>query len=110
MDPLAVYLTMQEALAHMRAGNGPTIIEADTYRYFHQNGAFPGSAFGYRTKEEEARWRARDPIAQVVGHLLRRGILSQSAVDESFTRARDVMEKRARFCSSRALAARRDSD
>ena len=93
MDPLAVYLTMQEALAHMRAGNGPTIIEADTYRYFHQNGAFPGSAFGYRTKQEEARWRARDPIAQVVGHLLRRGILSQSAVDESFSRARDVMEE-----------------
>ena len=93
MDPLAVHLTMQEALAHMRAGNGPTIIEADTYRYFHQNGAFPGSAFGYRTKQEEARWRARDPIAQVAGHLLRRGILSQSAVDESFSRARDVMEE-----------------
>ena len=39
---------------HMRAGNGPTVVEADVYRYFHQNGAFPGSAFGYRTKEEEA--------------------------------------------------------
>ena len=32
----------------------PTLIEADVYRYFHQNGPFPGSAFGYRTKEEEA--------------------------------------------------------
>ena len=53
MNPLAVHLTMQEALAHMRAGRGPTVIEADVYRYFHQNGAFAGSAFGYRTKEEE---------------------------------------------------------
>ena len=35
-------------------GNGPTIVEADLYRYFHQNGPFPGSAFGYRSKEEEA--------------------------------------------------------
>ena len=47
----------------MRAGQGPTIIEADVYRYFHQNGPLPGSAFGYRTKEEEAEWRARDPLA-----------------------------------------------
>ena len=70
MDPLAVYLAMQEALAHMRAGNGPTVIEADVYRYFHQNGPFPGSAFGYRTKEEEQSWRARDPIDQLRAHLV----------------------------------------
>ena len=61
MDPLAVHLAMQEAVAHMRAGGGPTVVEADTYRYFHQNGAFPGSAFGYRTKEEEQEWRAARP-------------------------------------------------
>ena len=48
MDPLAVHLAMTEALDHMRAGNGPTIIEAEVYRFFHQNGPFPGSAFGYR--------------------------------------------------------------
>src|ERR1019366_1468006 len=91
MDPLAVYLAMQEALAHMRAGNGPTMIEPDTYRYFHQNGPFPGSAFGYRPKEEEKRWRQRDPIDQVAGHLVRRGILSQSAIDETVNRAKQVM-------------------
>ena len=49
----------------MRAGDGPTVVEADTYRYFHQNGPFPGSAFGYRNKEEEKAWRDRDPIKQV---------------------------------------------
>ncbi len=54
MDPLAVHLATREALRHMRAGLGPTLIEADVYRYFHQNGPFPGSAFRYRTKEEEA--------------------------------------------------------
>ena len=49
----------------MRAGRGPTIVEADVYRYFHQNGAFPGSAFGYRTKDEEeavARTRPDRPV------------------------------------------------
>ena len=65
MNPLAVYLAMQEAVAHMRAGNGPTVVEADVYRYFHQNGPFPGSAFGYRTKAEEKAWKQRDPILQV---------------------------------------------
>jgi 2-oxoisovalerate dehydrogenase E1 component len=91
MDPLAVHLAMAEAVAHMRAGNGPTMIEADTYRYFHQNGPFPGSAFGYRSKEEEAAWRARDPIAQVAGHLVRRGLLTQEEIDSSVVRAKQVM-------------------
>jgi 2-oxoisovalerate dehydrogenase E1 component len=53
MDPLAVHLAMNEALDHMRAGRGPTIVEADLYRFFHQNGPYPGSAFGYRDRTEE---------------------------------------------------------
>jgi 2-oxoisovalerate dehydrogenase E1 component len=92
MDPLAVYLAMGEAAAHMRAGRGPTIIEADTYRYFHQNGPFPGSAFRYRSKEEEADWRARDPIEQVAGHLVRRGILSAEAIEAATAAAKRAMD------------------
>jgi 2-oxoisovalerate dehydrogenase E1 component len=91
MDPLAVHLAMREAAAHMRAGNGPTLVEADTYRYFHQNGPFPGSAFRYRSKEEEARWRARDPIEQVAGHLIRRGILTAGSVEASTAAAKNAM-------------------
>ena len=91
MDPLAVHLAMQEALAHMRAGNGPTLIEADVYRYFHQNGPFPGSAFRYRSKEEEAEWRGRDPIDTSAGHLVRRGILTQDDVDSTIARAKALM-------------------
>ncbi len=74
MDTVAVYLAMQQACEHMRGGGGPTIIEADTYRFFHQNGPFPGSAFGYRSKDEETGWRDRDPIAKVEHHLSRRGL------------------------------------
>ena len=57
MDPLAVYLTMQQATEHLRQGKGAVVVEAEVYRYFHQNGPFPGSAFGYRSKEEEKQWR-----------------------------------------------------
>jgi 2-oxoisovalerate dehydrogenase E1 component len=91
MDPLAVYLATQEALQHMRAGNGPTLIEADVYRYFHQNGPFPGSAFRYRTKAEEAAWRARDPIEATARRLVRREILTQDDVDQAVARAKAMM-------------------
>lgn len=91
MDPLAVYLAMREAVASMRAGNGPTIVEADTYRYFHQNGGFPGSAFGYRTKDEERAWRARDPITTLSAQLVRRGLMDQAAIDDAVARAKKVM-------------------
>ncbi|MFI0420072.1 thiamine pyrophosphate-dependent enzyme [Spongiactinospora sp. 9N601] len=92
MDPLAVYLATGEAVAHMRAGSGPTVVEADVYRYFHQNGPFPGSAFGYRSKEEEKEWRKRDPLALVTSHLLRRGILTETEVTRSTERAKAEME------------------
>jgi 2-oxoisovalerate dehydrogenase E1 component len=91
MDPLAVHLTMQAALEHMRAGNGPTVIEADVYRYFHQNGPFPGSAFRYRTKEEEAEWRQRDPIDQLASHLVRRGILTADQIATAIVNAKQLM-------------------
>jgi 2-oxoisovalerate dehydrogenase E1 component len=91
MDPLAVHLAMQEALAVMRSGGGPTLIEADVYRYFHQNGPFPGSAFRYRSKEEEAQWRGRDPIERTAAHLVRRGILTQDDVEATVVRAKELM-------------------
>lgn len=91
MDPLAVHLAMREAVTYMRAGRGPTMIEADTYRYFHQNGGFPGSAYGYRAKDEEQRWRQRDPIVQVSDHLVRRGIMTRAQIDAAVERAGRVM-------------------
>ena len=82
MDPLAVHLAMTEAAERMRAGDGPTVIEAQVYRFYHQNGSYPGSAFGYRTKEEEAAWRARDPLELVATRMIERGLLTREEVDE----------------------------
>jgi 2-oxoisovalerate dehydrogenase E1 component len=93
MNPLAVYLAMTEALEHMRNGNGPTVIEADVYRYFHQNGPFPGSAFGYRGKDEESQWRRRDPIKQVAEHLVRREVMSEDEIAAARHRAKSVMSQ-----------------
>lgn len=92
MDPLAVHIAMQQALAHMRAGNGPTIIEAAVYRYFHQNGPFPGSAFGYRSKEEESEWRARDPIDHLARRMCARDLLTEANVDALRAHLQAVMQ------------------
>src|SRR5690606_28118550 len=80
MDPLAVHIAMSEALAHMRAGGGPTIIEADVYRFFHQNGPFPGSAFGYRSKDEEAQWRTRDPLLRIADEMVKRQLITAEEI------------------------------
>lgn len=80
MDPLAVHLAMREAEQVMRNGGGPVVIEAEVYRFFHQNGPYPGSAFGYRTKEEEAQWRERDPLLKMAQEMTKLGQLDEDAV------------------------------
>ena len=71
MDPVAAYLALREA----RACGGPVVVEAETYRHRHQAQGLPGSAFGYRTKEEEADWLSRDPLAAYPAALVRLGLL-----------------------------------
>jgi len=91
MDPLAVHLVMERALARLRAGEGPVVVEALVYRYFHQNGPYPGSAFGYRTKEEEAAWRAHDPLDRVAAEMTRLGLIDQAGVAAVRSQAVEAM-------------------
>jgi 2-oxoisovalerate dehydrogenase E1 component len=92
MDPLAVWHATIRALEHVRHGAGPAIIEAEVYRYFHQNGPLPGSAFGYRTKAEEAQWRARDPLARVGVAMTERGLITTAEVESLRSRSRALMQ------------------
>jgi len=62
-DVLAVYEVVSEAVRRARAGEGPTLVEAKTYRYL-DHAANMGRDLGYRTDDEVAQWRGtRDPIA-----------------------------------------------
>jgi 2-oxoisovalerate dehydrogenase E1 component len=92
MDPLAVHLAMERALSRLRAGEGPVVIEALVYRFFHQNGPFPGSAFGYRTKEEEAAWRARDPLERVAAEMTKLGLIDEAGIASVRSQAVDAMK------------------
>jgi len=91
MDPLAVHLVMEKAAARLRAGEGPVVVEALVYRFFHQNGPYPGSAFGYRTKEEEAEWRARDPLDRVAREMTRLGLIDEAGVAAVRAQALEAM-------------------
>lgn len=91
MDPLAVHLAMEEASERMRSGEGPTVIEAEVYRFFHQNGPYPGSAFGYRSKDEEASWRSRDPLDLVASKMIGRGLIDEAGVTSLRDRAQSAM-------------------
>jgi 2-oxoisovalerate dehydrogenase E1 component len=81
MDPLAVHCAMTDAVSHMREGKGPTVIEADVYRFYHQNGPLPGSAFGYRSRDEEGIWRERDPLDRIAREMIELGQASTAQVE-----------------------------
>ena len=91
MDPLAVLLTTEAAVSRIRSGAGPALIEAYLYRYFHQSGPLPGSAFGYRSKEEEAEWKKRDPLDRVADNMIRRKLITAEGVKELRTAAVQAM-------------------
>lgn len=93
MDPLAVKLAMDRAVAIMRGGAGPAVVEALTYRYYHQGGGLPGSAFGYRSKEEEAAWRARDPIDRVAKAMTQRGVIDEQGVADLSAQCHEAMRR-----------------
>jgi len=58
-DFLAVHETMTRAIERARGGDGPSLVEAHVYRFY---GHSKSDKCEYRTREEEAQWRARDPI------------------------------------------------
>ena len=62
MDAEAVLEATATAVAHARAGNGPSFLECETYRFVGHHTAERTMNLGYRTDEEIERWRERDPL------------------------------------------------
>lgn len=72
MDPVSVKLAVEHIVSDPK--NLPCFLEIETWRHYHHAGCIAGSAFGYRSKDEEAEWQARDPLAQFEERLRKRGI------------------------------------
>ena len=75
MDVVAVYEAAGEAIARARVGEGPTLLECKTYRYYDHVGV-RGMGLSYRTDEEVEEWKKKDPIDQFEATLAAQGILS----------------------------------
>jgi TPP-dependent pyruvate/acetoin dehydrogenase alpha subunit len=74
-DVLAVYQATQGALARARGGDGPTLIECKTYRW---HGHSEHDKAFYRSDEELAMWKSRDPITTFTTYLRTRHILDEA--------------------------------
>ena len=93
-DVFAVYEVAGEAVARARRGEGPSLIETRAFRYY---GHFQGDAMAYRTEDEVAGYRARDPIESFKRQVLARGLVSQAELAEIDTQAARVIEEAIRF-------------
>jgi pyruvate dehydrogenase E1 component alpha subunit len=98
-DVLAVYQATQGALARARAGDGPTLIECKTYRW---HGHSEHDKAFYRTDEELAMWKSRDPIPTFTTYLRTRNILDDAKATDVATRVTKAIDDAVEFAMQAA--------
>ena len=96
-DLLAVYRVAQEAIRRARSGEGPTLIECKTYRWYGHSEIDPAK---YRPKEEVEEWKKRDPLARMEKFLRDEKILTdekkakiEAAIKKEIDEAVEFAEK-----------------
>src|SRR6201988_1566316 len=98
-DVLAVYQTTQGALARARSGDGPTLIECKTYRW---HGHSEHDKAFYRTNEELAMWKSRDPIPSFTTYLQARNVLNAEKLKQIDDRVTATIEDAVEFAMNAA--------
>jgi len=89
-DPLAVYKVAKDAADRARRGDGPTLIEAKTYRYYAHTSDDDDTL--YRTREEVEQWRRRDPLSQLRVYLIEQRLLSEADDDRLETEVAAIVK------------------
>lgn len=99
MDVLAVYQATKEAADRARAGEGPTLIEAITYRFgpHSMSGDDPTK---YRTKDEENDWDKRDPLVRFRKVLQSRGLWSEEDEQNTIEEAKSTVTEQIKKAES----------
>jgi pyruvate dehydrogenase E1 component alpha subunit len=96
-DVLAVYAAAGEAVRRARAGEGPTLLDCLTYRFFGHFTGDPGKGITYRSKAEMDEWLARCPIARLRRQLLAEGTLTEEAAQAVEARVETTIAAAAQF-------------
>ncbi|OUL37030.1 pyruvate dehydrogenase (acetyl-transferring) E1 component subunit alpha [Nostoc sp. T09] len=97
MDVLAVRAVAQEAVARARAGEGPTVIEALTYRFRGHSLADPDEM---RSKAEKEFWFARDPIKKLAAYLVEHNLADQEELKAIDRKIQGVIDDAVKFAES----------
>ncbi len=112
-DAVDVYAAVSDALERARGGQGPTLIEALTYRW--GNHSMRGGVADLRPPEEVKQWIARDPIVRIESELMREGVATavelerilsdvNLEIDEATTFAKDSPNPTENFMMSAVYA------
>jgi pyruvate dehydrogenase E1 component alpha subunit len=96
-DAIAVYNAARQAIERARDGGGPTLIEADTYRFYNHIGKGERDP---RPKEEIDHWRARDPIEMLLGALTGEGSLTAESAERIIAEVRGVIDEAIAYAES----------
>jgi pyruvate dehydrogenase E1 component alpha subunit len=95
MDPLKVYEAAERAVSRARRGEGPSLIEAITYRFHgHHVGDIKPE---YRTQEEVEEWKTRDPIQRLRTELIDDGIVSEADMEDLESQVTRQVEESVEF-------------
>lgn len=97
-DPVALYNLTLKALERARSGKGPTVIEALTYRWEGHSRNDPGTE--YRTREEIAEWKAKDPIARLRARMLEEGLTTETQLTGIEEAAKQEVEAAVEFAKN----------
>ena len=93
-DVFAVYKVAKEAIERARSGEGPTLIECKTYRWY---GHFVGDPCLYRTEEEVEKWKKRDPLLLARQKIVEEGIATGEELDAIDKAAAEEMAEAVKF-------------
>ena len=96
-DVEAVYHATREAAERAVSGKGPTLLELETYRFCGHSRSDPGH---YRSKEEVAEWKLRDPLVRYEAFCIERGILVADEIAEMKTSVEAEMDAAVAFAEA----------
>jgi pyruvate dehydrogenase E1 component alpha subunit len=95
----AVYEATLGAAVRARAGQGPTLLELETYRFAGHSRSDPGH---YRPKEEVAEWKKKDPIIQCEARYLAEGIVTNELMAEYKASVEQELDEAVQFAEASA--------